>query len=93
MTGINASLAGDAHALQLRFDPQGQIVFDWPVGFGVPHAMTLDGDVLAWREGDAWKVQTPGLAIDGKEFNANARGGMGFPVHAWTWRSISAKRK
>ncbi|MGV8944566.1 YhdP family protein, partial [Thermomonas sp.] len=79
MTGIDASLQGDGSALQLQFDRRGQVVFDWPVGFGVPHAMTLDGDVLAWREGDAWKVQTPGLVIDSKAFNANARGGMGFP--------------
>ncbi len=79
MTGVDASLQGDAHALQLRFDPRGQAVFDWPAGFGVPHVMTLGGDVLAWREGDAWHVQTPGMAIDGKEFAVNVRGGMGFP--------------
>jgi uncharacterized protein (TIGR02099 family) len=79
MTGIDASLQGDANALQLQFDPKAQVVFDWPAGFGVPHAMTLDGDVVAWREGDAWNVQTPGLAIDGKQFSVNARGGMGFP--------------
>ncbi len=79
MSGIDASVQGDAHALLLRFDPQGQVVFDWPAGFGVPHAMTLAGDLLAWREGDAWNVQTPGLAIGGKQFSANARGGMGFP--------------
>ncbi|MDI1252084.1 YhdP family protein [Thermomonas sp.] len=79
MAGIDASLQGDAHALQLQFDPRAQVVFDWPAGFGVPHPMTLDGDVVAWREGDAWNVQTPGLAIDGKQFSVNARGGMGFP--------------
>lgn len=79
MTGIDADLQGDAHALQLQFDPEGQVVFDWPAGFGVPHAMSLTGDVLAWREDDAWKVQTPGLVITGNDFSANARGGMGFP--------------
>ncbi len=79
MAGIDARVQGDARALQLQFDSAGQVVFDWPAGFGVPHAMTMAGDVLAWREGDAWKVQTPGLAITGKDFSANARGGMGFP--------------
>ncbi len=79
MSGIDADLQGDAHALQLQFDPRGQVVFDWPAGFGVPHAMSVAGNVLAWREGDGWHVQTPGLAINGNEFNANARGGMGFP--------------
>ncbi len=79
MSGIDARLQGDAHALQLQFDPRGQVVFDWPAGFGVRHAMTLDGEVLAWRTGDAWNIHTPGLAINGKQFSANARGGMGFP--------------
>ena len=79
MTGIDARLQGDAHALQLQFDPDGQAVFDWPAGFGVPHTMKMAGDVLAWREGGAWNVQTPGLAVNGKDFALNARGGMGFP--------------
>jgi len=79
MTGIDARLQGDASALRLQFDPAAEAVFDWPAGFGVPHAMTLEGDVVAWREGEAWNVQTPGLAIDAEQFSVNARGGMGFP--------------
>lgn len=79
MTGVDASLQGDAHALQLQFDPRGKVVLDWPTGFGVAHAMTLSGDVLAWREGDGWRLQTPGLAVRSKDVSANARGGMGFP--------------
>ncbi|MEO5962005.1 MAG: YhdP family protein, partial [Thermomonas sp.] len=79
MTGVDANLQGDAAALQLQFDPRAQVVFDWPAGFGVAHAMTLDGDVLAWREGDGWNIQTPGLVMDGKAFNVNARGGIGLP--------------
>ena len=78
MTGVDASLLGDADGFQLRFDPRAQAVFDWPSGFGVPHPMTLDGEVVAWREGDAWNVQTPGLALDGKQLSAKARGGIGF---------------
>ena len=79
MSGIDAHLQGDASALRLQFNPDAEAVFDWKAGFGAPHAMTLDGDVVAWREGDAWNVQTPGLAIDVKQFSVNARGGMGFP--------------
>ncbi|MFS8062952.1 MAG: YhdP family protein [Luteimonas sp.] len=79
MTGVDASLLGDADGFRLRFDPRTQAVFDWPSGFGVPHQMALDGEVVVWREGDAWNVQTPGLALDGKQFNAKARGGIGFP--------------
>ncbi|MDQ3039314.1 MAG: hypothetical protein M3R16_05895, partial [Pseudomonadota bacterium] len=77
MTGIDARLQGDAHALQLQLDPGGQVVFDWPRGFGVPHALSLKGAILAWRDGEAWKVQSPGLAIDGKQLSLHARGGVG----------------
>lgn len=79
MSGINARLQGDGTALRLQFDPDAQAVFDWKAGFGVPHPMTLSGDVVAWREGAAWNVHTPGLAIDVKQFGVNVRGGMGFP--------------
>ena len=79
MTGVDAHLRGDSTALQIQFDPRGHVVFDWPTGFGVAHAMRIDGPVLAWREGDAWNVQTPGLAMSTKEFDVNVRGGMGLP--------------
>ncbi len=79
MTGVDASLLGDADGFRVRFDARAQAVFDWSSGFGVPHPMALDGDVVAWRDGEAWNVHTPGLALVGKEFNAKARGGIGFP--------------
>lgn len=79
MTGIDARLQGDGSALRLQFDPAAAVVFDWPAGFGAPHPMALAGDVVAWRESDSWNVQTPGLAIDARQFRVNARGGMGFP--------------
>ncbi|MFS8137073.1 MAG: YhdP family protein [Thermomonas sp.] len=79
MSGVDANLQGDATAMRLQFNPDANVVFDWKAGFGIPHAMTLAGDVIAWREGDAWNVQTPGLAINTKQFSVDARGGMGFP--------------
>ncbi len=79
MRGVGATLQGDASALQLRFDPASSATFDWPTGFGVAHAVTLDGDAIAWREGSAWNVRTAGLAIAGEQLRLNARGGVGFP--------------
>ncbi len=79
MTGVDASLLGDVHGLRLRLDPRATAVFDWPSGFGVRHALSLGGEIVAWREGDAWRVRTPGLAIDGKQLRLKARGGVGFP--------------
>ena len=79
MRGVDAGLQGDASAMRLRFEPTTSLVFDWPRGFGVPHAMALHGDVVAWREGDAWNVRTPGLAINGDQLKLAVRGGVGFP--------------
>jgi len=76
--GVNATLEGDAEALRLRFDPSASTSFDWPTGFGISHPVTLRGDAVAWREGDAWNVRTPGLAIASGQLRVNARGGVAF---------------
>jgi len=79
MRGVDADLLGDANGLRLRFDPQANVAFDWPAGFGVVHEFSLDGEAVLWRDGAGWTVRTPGLAIAGKDFSAKARGGIGFP--------------
>ena len=79
MRGVDGDLLGDADGLRLRFDPKAQVAFDWPAGFGVVHEFALDGEAVLWRDGAGWTVRTPGLAIAGKDLNARARGGIGFP--------------
>ena len=78
MRGISGWLQGDADALRMRFDPQATAVLDWPAGFGVAHALRLDGEALLWRDGNDWTVRTPGLAIDNGPLHVHARGGIGF---------------
>lgn len=78
MRGVGGWLQADQDGLRLRFDNRAQVVFDWPAGFGVPHAFTLDGEVVVWRAGTGWTVQTPGLAIAGGPLQVHARGGIGF---------------
>ena len=77
--GLDATVQGDADALRLRFEPSSSATLDWSSGLGAPRALTLEGDLLAWREGDAWNVRTPGLAIVGEQVRINARGGIGLP--------------
>lgn len=78
MRGIDALLQGDADGLRLSLDPRATAAFDWPAGFGVVHEVSLDGDVVAWRDGAGWTVRTPGLAIAGDQLRVDARGGIGF---------------
>ncbi|MGH8027808.1 MAG: YhdP family protein, partial [Pseudoxanthomonas sp.] len=46
--------------------------------FGVAHEVTLDGSLAGWREGAGWRVGTSALRIRGKDFGAQARGGLWF---------------
>ena len=80
MRGVSGDLVADASGMRLRFDPKADVVFDWPAGFGVVHTFTLDGEAVAWHDADGWTVQTPGLAIDGRDLKVDARGGIGFPA-------------
>ncbi|QNU14429.1 TIGR02099 family protein [Thermomonas sp. XSG] len=78
MRGVSGWLQADQDGLRLRFDRAAQVAFDWPAGFGVVHAFTLDGEAVLWRDGNGWTVRTPGLAVDGDPLRLQARGGIGF---------------
>lgn len=78
MRGVSGWLQADQDGLRLRFDRAAQVAFDWPAGFGVVHAFTLDGEAVLWRDGNGWTVRTPGLAIEGDPLRLQARGGLGF---------------
>ena len=76
--GLAGELIGDGEGLALKLDPGSAFRFDWPSGFGVVHDVTLDGSLAAWREGEGWRVGTSGLRVRGKDFGADARGGLWF---------------
>ncbi|WP_394000787.1 YhdP family protein [Luteimonas sp. WGS1318] len=76
--GLSGTLSGDAAGVVFRPDPAATAVFDWPVGFGVPHPLQLAGDIVGWRDGGEWHVDTPGLRIEGDGYAADARGGLAF---------------
>ena len=76
--GVDGDLEGDADGVAFRFDPAAQVVFDWPWGFGVPHRVSLRGQVLGWREGDGWRAATPALAVRSAQYGADVRGGLWF---------------
>ena len=78
LRGVGGWLQADQDGLRLRFDRDAQVAFDWPAGFGVVHAFTLDGEAVLWRDGDGWTVRTPGLALAGDLLRVKARGGIGF---------------
>lgn len=76
LRGLGGELQGDAEGVRLRLDDTALVEFDWPRGFGVVHLVHLRGDVSGWREGEGWRVGTAALRIQGKDFRADARGGL-----------------
>ena len=78
ITGLAGHLSGDGNSLVFAFDPQSRARFDWPTGFRVPHPLRLGGEVVARREAQGWRVETPALRIAGEGYGADARGGLWF---------------
>ncbi|MFT3755640.1 MAG: YhdP family protein [Pseudoxanthomonas sp.] len=76
--GLRGDFFGDGDGFALKFDPQAKLRFDWPSGFGVVHDVALAGDVAGWREGSGWRIATPALRVQGKDYGADARGGIWF---------------
>ncbi|MBB6063896.1 uncharacterized protein (TIGR02099 family) [Pseudoxanthomonas broegbernensis] len=78
LDGLAGAFEGDAQGWQLALDPDAALRVDWPHGFGVVHEVQLDGRLLGWREGQGWRIGTPGLRIRGQDYGARLRGGLWF---------------
>ncbi|MCD9028099.1 TIGR02099 family protein [Luteimonas sp. BDR2-5] len=78
LDGIAGTLTGDAQGLVFQLDPAARPVFDWPVGFGVPHPLRLDGTLAGWRDDDGWHFGTAALRVEGDGYAAHARGSLWF---------------
>lgn len=76
--GLGGTVLGDGTGVVFRPDPAATAVFDWPVGFGVPHPLRLDGEIAAWRDGEGWRIETPALRLEGDGYATDARGGLSF---------------
>ncbi|MEO6170831.1 MAG: YhdP family protein [Lysobacter sp.] len=76
--GLAADVQGDADGFSARLDPARSVRFDWPSGFGVEHVVQLQGDVAGWRGPAGWQTGTSALRIDGPDFGASVRGGLGW---------------
>ena len=74
LRGLAGTLSGDGDGIALELDAGRSLEFDWPSGFGVVHAVTLDGTLTGWRDGDGWSVGTGGLRVQGQDFGLDARG-------------------
>ena len=78
LNGLAGEFVGDEQGFALKLDPKTAFRFDWPTGFGVVHEAKLEGSLAGWREGAGWRVGTSALRIRGKDFGAQARGGLWF---------------
>lgn len=92
LSGLRGRFEGDGQAVALRLQPAHAMRFDWPTGFGVAHTLKLDGQAVAWREGDGWHVATPAMRVQGNDYAANVRGGLWFQGDGTRpWISLAAQ--
>src|SRR5690606_41014430 len=56
LRGLAGTLSGDGDGIALELDAGRSLEFDWPSGFGVVHAVTLDGTLTGWRRSEERRV-------------------------------------
>ena len=92
LSGLRGRFEGDAQAVSLQLQPDHEVRFDWPTGFGVPHVLRMSGELIGWREGTGWQVGTPALRVQGTDYAADVRGSMWFQGDGTRpWMNLAAK--
>lgn len=72
---LDVELHGDAGALLLAL-PKQTLRVDYPRVFRKPFLFSeLDGDIVAYRTDDAWRVETDRLTFEGQGYGGEVRGG------------------
>ncbi len=93
LRGLGGRFEGDADGFSLQLQPQRQLQFDWPTGFGVRHDLHLAGQIVGWRdEGGGWRIGTPAMRVEGTDYAADVRGGVWFQGDGTRpWLQLAAK--
>lgn len=93
LRGLGGHFEGDADGFSLQLQPQRELQFDWPTGFGVRHDLHLAGQVVGWRdEGGGWRIGTAALRVEGTDYAADLRGGVWFQGNGTRpWLQLAAK--
>jgi len=93
LQGVAGTFQADGAGFSLQLQPQQQLQFDWPDGFGVRHDVHLAGEVVGWRdEAGGWRVGTPALRVQGTDYAADVRGGLWFQGNgSRPWMALAAK--
>ncbi|SFR82150.1 TIGR02099 family protein [Stenotrophomonas maltophilia] len=93
LRGLGGHFEGDADGFSLQLQPQRELQFDWPTGFGVRHDLHLAGQVVGWRdEGGGWRIGTAAVRVEGTDYAADLRGGVWFQGNGTRpWLQLAAK--
>lgn len=75
--GLAGRLQGDGQGFVLDLAEDATVRFDWPSGFGVVHDVSLQGQLVGWRD-DGWRIGTSALRLKGSDYGAHVRGNLWF---------------
>ncbi len=77
LQGIGGSLRFDNEALAIEFAPRALQV-SWPPAFGPAFPLTLEGNLIAWRDGRSWTIESSSLRAHNDEIDLDTRIAMRF---------------
>ncbi len=79
LSGISGQLRGDGAGWLLDIDSSRDVVLDWPGGMRQTETLRLSGGVVAFADGDAWRLAAAPLRIEGADFAIDLGGGVRWP--------------
>ncbi|MDQ3206756.1 MAG: TIGR02099 family protein, partial [Pseudomonadota bacterium] len=74
VSGLAGKLSADADGFSFHFADAGATAIVWPQALAATEELQVRGRVTGWREGDGWRVGSPGLRVAGDGIGLRARG-------------------
>lgn len=91
LDGLAGQLRGDEAGWVLDLDPAATLRLDWPGALRGVEELNLSGSLVAFSDGDAWRVGASGLRIEGMDLGVALEGGLRFAPGAAPELDLAAR--
>jgi uncharacterized protein (TIGR02099 family) len=76
LDGLSGQLRGDEAGWLLDLDPESRVQLDWPGGLRQGESLNLSGSLIAFPDGEAWRLAASGLRIAAEDLGIAVEGGI-----------------